>query len=71
MDEHIYRVIEIVGSSPSSIEDAINNAITRADATIRNLRWFEILRTSGQIEAGKARHFQFTLKVGLTMEDAR
>jgi flavin-binding protein dodecin len=71
MDEHIYRVIEIVGSSPSSIEDAINNAITRADATIRNLRWFEILRTSGQIEAGKARHFQVTLKVGFTMEDAR
>jgi flavin-binding protein dodecin len=54
MDEHVYRVIEIVGSSPSSIEDAINNAIARANATIRNLRWFEVLRSSGQIEAGKA-----------------
>jgi dodecin len=70
MDEHVYRVIEIVGSSPSSIEDAINNAIARANATIRNLRWFEVLRTSGQIEAGKAGHFQVTLKVGFTMEDA-
>jgi dodecin len=71
MDEHTYRVIEIVGSSDTSIEDAINSAIARANATIRNLRWFEVLRTSGQIDAGKARHFQVTLKVGFTMEGAR
>ena len=71
MDEHIYRVIEIVGSSHTSIEDAINSAIARADATIRNLRWFEVLRTSGQIDGGKAKYFQVTLKVGFTMEDAR
>ena len=50
MDEHTYRVIEIVGSSHTSIEDAINSAIARAETTIRNLRWFEVLRTSGQIE---------------------
>jgi dodecin len=67
MDEHTYRVIEIVGSSHASIEDAINSAIARANATIRNLRWFEVLRTSGQIDAGKTKYFQVTLKVGFTM----
>ncbi len=71
MDEHVYRVIELVGSSQKSIEDAINAAIDRANATIRNLRWFEIVRTSGQIESGKVKHFQVTLKVGFTMEGAR
>jgi len=71
MDEHIYRVIEIVGSSQSGIEDAIRAAVDRANATIRNLRWFEVSRTSGQIEDGKVKHFQVTLKVGFTMEGAR
>jgi len=71
MDEHIYRVIEIVGSSQSGIEDAIRAAVERANATIRNLRWFEVARTSGQIEDGKVKHFQVTLKVGFTMEGAR
>jgi flavin-binding protein dodecin len=71
MDEHVYRVIELVGSSQKSIEDAINVAVDRANATIRNLRWFEIVRTSGQIESGKVKHFQVTLKVGFTMEGAR
>jgi flavin-binding protein dodecin len=71
MDDHIYRVIELVGSSQTSIEDAVNAAIDRANATIRNLRWFEIVRTSGQIEGGKVKHFQVTLKVGFTMEGAR
>ena len=68
MDDHIYRVIELVGSSQTTIEDAVNAAIERATATIRNLRWFEIVRTSGQIENGKAKHFQVTPKVGFTME---
>jgi flavin-binding protein dodecin len=71
MDDHIYRVIEIVGSSQSGIEDAIRAAVDRANATIRNLRWFEVSRTSGQIEDGKVKHFQVTLKVGFTMEGAR
>jgi flavin-binding protein dodecin len=71
MDDHIYRVIELVGSSQKSIEDAVNVAIDRANATIRNLRRFEIVRTSGQIESGKVKHFQVTLKVGFTMEGAR
>lgn len=68
LDEHVYRVIEIVGSSPKSIEAAIESAITRADSTLRNLRWFEVIRTSGHIEQGKPRHYQVTLKVGFTME---
>jgi flavin-binding protein dodecin len=71
MDDHIYRVIELVGTSPDSIEDAINAAIGRANATIRNLRWFEIARTSGHIENGKIAHIQVTLKVGFTMEERR
>jgi flavin-binding protein dodecin len=71
MDDHIYRVIELVGTSPDSIEDAINAAVGRANATIRNLRWFEIARTSGHIENGKIAHIQVTLKVGFTMEEPR
>ncbi len=69
--DHIYRVIEIVGTSTDSIEDAIDGAIERAGKTLRNLRWFEVSRTSGHIEGGKVAHFQVTLKVGFTMEDAR
>ncbi len=70
MDDHVYRVIEIVGSSEKSIDDAIKRGIERASKTIRNLRWFEVVKTSGDIQDGKARHFQVTLKVGFTMEDA-
>jgi flavin-binding protein dodecin len=68
-DDHIYRVIEIVGTSEDSIEDAIKSAISRAHQTLRNLRWFEVVRTSGHIEGGVVRHYQVTLKVGFTMEE--
>lgn len=71
MDEHIYRVIELAGTSETSIDDAVRAAIARANQTIRNLRWFEIVQTRGHIEAGKVGHFQVTLKVGFTMEGAR
>jgi flavin-binding protein dodecin len=70
-DDHIYRVIELAGTSEKSIEDAVNSAVGRANQTIRNLRWFEILQTRGHIENGKVAHFQVTLKVGFTMEGAR
>jgi flavin-binding protein dodecin len=66
---HTYRVIELVGTSEHGIEEAIHGAIERAHKTIRNLRWLEIVRTSGHIEDGKVRHFQVTLKVGFTMEN--
>ena len=69
-DDHIYRVIELVGTSGTSIEDAIQSAIERAHKTLRNLRWFEIVRQSGHIDDGKVSHYQVTLKVGFTMEDA-
>lgn len=67
--DHVYRVIEIVGTSEKSISGAIDKAITRAHKTLRNLRWFEVVRTSGHIEDGKVRHYQVTLSVGFTMEE--
>lgn len=70
MSDHVYKVIELVGSSETSIEDAIQCAIERANKTVRNLRWFEVLETRGQIEDGKVQHYQVTLKVGFTMEGA-
>jgi flavin-binding protein dodecin len=70
MQEHIYKVVEIVGSSEASIEDAISCAISRAHETLRHLRWFEVLETRGHIENGKVKHYQVALKVGFTMEDA-
>jgi hypothetical protein len=66
--DHVYRVIEVVGTSRTSISDAINTAIARADKTLRNLRWFEVIRTSGHIDNGKVKHYQVTLSVGFTME---
>ncbi|HEX5322007.1 MAG TPA: dodecin [Stellaceae bacterium] len=68
MDEHIYRVIQIVGSSEKSIDDAIHMAIARASKTLRELRWFEVTETRGHIAKGKVDHFQVTLKVGFTLD---
>jgi flavin-binding protein dodecin len=69
-EEHIYRVIELAGTSDKSIEDAISSAVARANQTIRHLRWFEVVQTRGHIENGRVAHFQVTLKVGFTMEGA-
>jgi dodecin len=68
MDDHIYRVIQLVGSSEKSIDDAIHMAIARASKTLRDLRWFEVMETRGHIADGKVSHFQVTLKVGFTLE---
>jgi flavin-binding protein dodecin len=70
-DDHVYRVIEVVGTSKKSIEDAISNAVGRASATLHNLRWFEIIRSSGHIEGRAVSHFQVTLKVGFTLDEVR
>ncbi len=70
MPDHVYKVVELVGSSDKSIEDAVSTAIARAADTVRNLRWFEVMQTRGLIEDGKVRYYQVTLKVGFTMEDA-
>ena len=66
---HVYRVIKVVGTSSTSISDAIDRAIARAQKTLRNLRWFEVMRTSGHIENGTVRHYQLTLSLGFTMEE--
>ncbi len=68
MSDHVYKKAEIVGSSKSSIEDAIEQAIERASATIKNLNWFEVVETRGHIENGKVAHYQVTLKVGFRLE---
>lgn len=68
--DHTYRVTEIVGSSPESIDRAVRNAITRASATLRNLDWFEVTEIRGHIEGGEIGHFQVTVKVGFRLEDA-
>lgn len=69
MTDHVYKVIELVGSSPSSHADAIENAIARAGKTVRNLRWFEVTQMRGEIEQGRIHHYQVTLKAGFTLDD--
>jgi hypothetical protein len=68
MAEHIYKKIELVGSSPKSLDDAIRNALERARKTIRNMRWFEVIETRGYIEEGEIAHWQVTLKIGFTLD---
>jgi flavin-binding protein dodecin len=68
MSEHVYKKIELVGSSRRSIEGAVENALARAKKTIRNMRWFEVVETRGHIEKGKIDHWQVTLKVGFTLD---
>ncbi len=69
MSDHVYKTIELVGSSPASSDDAVRNAIARAGETLRNLRWFEITQTRGHIEDGKIGHWQVTLKIGFTLDE--
>jgi flavin-binding protein dodecin len=68
MSNHIYKKIELVGSSPESIEDAVKNALDKASKSLRNLRWFEIIETRGHVEDGKIGHWQVTIKVGFTLD---
>lgn len=69
MSEHTYRLIEVVGSSPIGIDDAIKEAVADASKTIRNIRWFQVVETRGHVEDGKVAHFQVTLKIGFTLDD--
>ena len=68
MKNHVYKLIELTGTSTKSIEDAINNAINRAGKTVKNLRWFQITETRGDIDKNHVAHWQVTLKVGFTVE---
>lgn len=69
MSDHIYKHIELTGSSTTGIEDAVSRAIGKASDTVRNIRWFEVTDTRGQVDKGKVVHWQVTLKVGFTLED--
>ncbi len=69
MGNHIYKLIELTGSSTTSIEDAIQNALTRAARTVRHLRWFQVVETRGTIEDGRVGYWQVTIKVGFTLEE--
>ena len=68
MSNHVYKTLELTGSSPTSIEDAVNTAVAKAAATVRNMQWFEVVQTRGHIEDGKVAHWQVTIKVGFTLE---
>jgi flavin-binding protein dodecin len=68
MSDHIYKKLELVGSSPEGIQAAVENALARASKTVRNMRWFEVTETRGHIEEGKINHWQVTLKVGFTLD---
>ncbi len=68
MSDHIYKKVELVGSSAVSIEDAVNNAVARASETLRNLRWLEVVETRAHLENGRVAHWQVTVKIGFTLE---
>ncbi|MDL9938137.1 dodecin family protein [Gordonia sp. ABSL1-1] len=69
MSDHVYRVIEVVGSSSTSIDDAIRNAVSRASKTVDHLDWFEVVGTRGHISDGAIAHFQVTVKIGFTIDE--
>jgi hypothetical protein len=69
MTEHVYKVVELVGSSEESVSKAIDLAIERAAATLRNLGWFEVQQVRGHIEDGKVAHYQVTIKAGFRLEE--
>jgi hypothetical protein len=68
MKDHVYKLIELTGTSTTSIEDAVARAIQRAHKTIKNLSWFQVVETRGSIDKGKVDHWQVTIKVGFTVE---
>jgi flavin-binding protein dodecin len=69
MPDHVYKTIELVGSSSKGMEEAVQKAIAKAAETVRNLRWFQVTDTRGHIEKGRVAHWQVTLKLGFTLED--
>jgi flavin-binding protein dodecin len=69
MQDHVYRLVELVGSSETSIEDAIQTALTKAHQSLRHIHWFQVTETRGHVEGGKVKHYQVTIKAGFTVED--
>lgn len=68
MSHHVYKILELTGSSPSGSDDAVERAIAKASETVRNIQWFEVVETRGHVSDGKVAHWQVTLKVGFTLE---
>ena len=68
MAEHVYKLLELTGSSSLGIEDAVKGAIAKAHETVRNIQWFEVTETRGHVADGKVAHWQVTLKIGFTLE---
>jgi dodecin len=68
MSDHVYKKVEIVGSSTTSIDDAIRTAVAQCSRTVKNVEWFEVQETRGHVEDGKVAHFQVVLKVGFRIE---
>lgn len=68
MSNHVYKQVELTGSSKTTIEDAVNNALAKAHETIRNIQWFTVTETRGHVEQGKVAHWQVSIKVGFTLE---
>ncbi len=69
MNEHVYKQVELTGSSKTSIEEAVQNAIAKASKTLRNVHWFQVVETRGYIENAKVDYWQVTIKLGFRLED--
>jgi flavin-binding protein dodecin len=69
MSNHTYKKIELVGSSPNSIEEAVQNAVTKAAKSLHNMRWLEVLETRAQIEDDRIAYWQVTVKIGFTLDE--
>ena len=68
MTDHVYKILELTGSSTTSIEDAVSHAVAKASETIRNIHWFTVTETRGHVADGKVAHWQVTVKLGFTLE---
>ena len=68
MSDHTYKIIELTGSSPTSSDEAVRNAIAKASETVHSLRWFEVIETRGQVDGGTVAHWQVTVKIGFTLD---
>jgi len=68
MKDHVYKIIELTGTSTKSVEDAVEQAVARAHKTLRNLCWFQVVETRGSIDKGKVQHWQVTVKVGFALK---
>ena len=69
MPDHVYKTVEITGSSTTTMEDAVRTAVARAAKTLHNLRWFQVTEVRGGIDGGEVGHWQVTLKIGFTLEE--